>query len=192
MKNPRSTTLAKYWKPSLELALLILFWAGTAAAQTTYAAIDLGTLGGTFSDTGGVNNKGQTVGGATVTGDTAIHAFLWNNGLMTDLGTLGGPNSFANAVSNTTGAVGLSDISTSPGNPNLCFEEFVSTTNQCHAFLWQNGVMRDLGTLGGASSSVTGDGVNSRGQVVGSAETPNPDPTNPPARHFTPSSGKGA
>src|SRR5439155_18612513 len=38
-----------------------------------------------------------------------------------------------------------------------------------HAFLWQAGVMTDLGTLGGLNSVAYG--INHLGQVVGSAET---------------------
>jgi probable HAF family extracellular repeat protein len=180
----KSRTLTCIAAITLFAAMAVLVQLAAQQKAASYTVTDLGTLGGTFSDTGGVNNQGQAVGGSTVIGDTAIHAFLWNKGVISDLGTLGGPNSFANAVSNTTGAVGLSDISNSPGNPNLCFEEFVNTTNQCRAFLWQNGVMSDLGTLDGASSTVLADGVNSRAEVVGGAETAIPDPNNPPYQIF--------
>jgi probable HAF family extracellular repeat protein len=49
--------------------------------------VDLGTLGGTSSFADGINNLGQVVGDAlTETGDD--HAFLWENGKMTDLNDL--------------------------------------------------------------------------------------------------------
>jgi probable HAF family extracellular repeat protein len=50
--------------------------------------------------------------------------------------------------------VGYSAIAGSPGNP--------TTT---HAFLWQAGTMRDLLTLGGASSDAVA--INAAGQVTG-------------------------
>ena len=39
-----------------------------------------------------------------------------------------------------------------------------------HAFLWSNGTMTDLGTLGGLYSGATG--INDNGQVTGSAHIP--------------------
>jgi probable HAF family extracellular repeat protein len=58
-----------------------------------YTVTFLGTLGGTFSQPFGMNNKGEVNGVSTLPGDQNAHAFLWRNGVMTDLGTLGGPNS---------------------------------------------------------------------------------------------------
>ena len=36
-----------------------------------------------------------------------------------------------------------------------------------HAFLWEDGVMQDLGTLGGAFTFSVAGSINNRGQVVG-------------------------
>jgi probable HAF family extracellular repeat protein len=57
------------------------------ARANSYTVIDLGTLGGNQSQAAAINPTGQVVGNSlTATGQT--HAFLWDNGKMTDLGTL--------------------------------------------------------------------------------------------------------
>jgi probable HAF family extracellular repeat protein len=77
-----------------------------------------------------------------------------------DLGTLGGTFSSANGISNSGW---VSGISTLPGDTVV------------HAFLWRNGVMTDLGTLGG-SNSLTFFKPNDSGDLGGGAETSTPDP----------------
>ncbi len=174
MKVIDQTTLEKYWKLSFGLATLVLLCLKTAIAQTTYTVTDLGTLGGTFSFAGGLNNKALVEGASTLLGDTEIHAFLWSKGVMTDLGTLGGPNSLAISAPNESGeAAGFAETSTpDPNGEDGCGS---GTHLICLPFLWQNGVMTSLPTLGGNNGHAIS--VNNRGQVVGAAEITTPDPT---------------
>jgi probable HAF family extracellular repeat protein len=76
--------------------------------------VDLGTLGGTFSEAIAVNARGQVVGGSNTIGDTASHAFSWTaGGGMVDLGALpGGNQSGARAVNARGQVVGESFTST--------------------------------------------------------------------------------
>src|SRR5215472_16613127 len=87
-----------------------------AKPPVRYTLTDLGTLGGTFSQAFGVNNKGWVVGYSTTAGDVGLHAFLWRDGVMPDLGTLGGsdslPYSLALSINNRGEMVGFSETST--------------------------------------------------------------------------------
>jgi probable HAF family extracellular repeat protein len=55
--------------------------------------IDLGTLGGTWVYTNGINDSGQIVGQGGTVGDAATHAFLHSDSIMYDLNTLIDPSS---------------------------------------------------------------------------------------------------
>lgn len=73
-----------------------------------------------------------------------------------DLGTLGGSSSHATAINDAGQVAGLS----------------MTADGSAHAFLWQGGVIRDLGTLPGDVESAA-FGLNNHGQVVGrSARVP--------------------
>src|SRR5689334_18024947 len=73
-------------------------------AATKYTVIDLGGLAGSKSAQAvAINNVGQIVG------KSANHAFLWENGVLTDLGTLGGHVSSANAINDLGQVVGESE-----------------------------------------------------------------------------------
>jgi probable HAF family extracellular repeat protein len=139
-----------------------------AVLWTNGAIRNLGTLGGNESVAFGLNNRGQAVGFALNTipdsftnvfafGATQAHAFLWQYGLMQDLGTLGGPDSVA-FVANERGQVAGQSFTNSTPNGTTG----VPTMDP---FLWEDGKMLDLGTLGG-TFSVTND-LNNSGQVVG-------------------------
>jgi probable HAF family extracellular repeat protein len=148
------------------------------AAKPGYTISDLGTLGGTASVGNGINNKGWVTGEANLEGDKIGHAALWRRGAkILDLGTLGGLNSFVGfPVNDDRGLiVGTAETSTAdPLGENFCGE---GTTLICLGFLWQNGVMTPLPTLGGNNGQATG--VNNRGQMVGFTETSTPDPSCP-------------
>jgi probable HAF family extracellular repeat protein len=141
-----------------------------------YAITDLGTLGGTFSQAGGLNNRGSVAGFSTPPGDQVVHAFLWQRGVFTDLGTLGGPNSFTfedYPLNDRDMVSGFSETSTpDPNGEDVCGQ---GTNLICLPFVWRRGVLTALPTLGG-NNGIASE-INNRGQVVGVAEKTTPDVT---------------
>lgn len=162
---------------------------GATRKQIHYKVINLGTLGGSSSNGfGGPNNRGWVTGDANLTGDQTEHAFLWRDSVMTDLGTLGGLNSSVSfPVADDRGLItGVAQTATvdplgefwgssltcgTAAQPVIC-EGF---QNLERGFVWQDGVMTALRTLGGNNGAALG--VNNRGQVVGVAETATQDPS---------------
>ena len=141
-----------------------------------YAVADLGTLGGTFSIAFGINDKGQIDGLSTTPGDQVTHGFFLENGVMTDMGTLGGPNSQALfGPGEPFQATGLAEN----GIPDPNGEDFcgLGTNLVCLNFVWQNGVMTPLSTLGG--NNAQGSDINAQGQIAGIAENSIADPNCP-------------
>ena len=140
-----------------------------------YKLINLGTLGGGFSEGVGINNGGAVSGYSTLPGDSVVHGFFWHKGLMTDLGTLGGPNSFAPEewAPNERGEVaGLSDTSAlDPNVENFCglFNFLTGDPYICRPFVWRHGVLTALPTLGGNNGAALA--INNRGQLAGVSET---------------------
>jgi probable HAF family extracellular repeat protein len=99
-----------------------------------------------------------------------IRAVLWKQGHIIDLGTLdGGYESVAHAVNSKGQLVGLS-LNTIP-DPNSMIGSFYGIGfQQTRAFIWQDGVMQDLGTLGTGTNAIALL-INERGQVVGDSYT---------------------
>jgi probable HAF family extracellular repeat protein len=135
----------------------------------------LGTFGGASSAAWSVNDAGEVVGAAAnnvpdtfansfVDYDpfpypvsTEVHAFLWHDGVLDDLQTLGGPDSSATFLNDRGEVVGVSFVD---GTPN-------STTGlpTLDPFLWKDGKMKDLGSLGGTLGWASG--INNAGHVIG-------------------------
>ena len=158
-------------------ASILLTTLAVGQPSPRYTVVDLGTLGGTFGLAYGINDKGQVDGFANLPGDKTQHAFVFAKGMMTDLGTLGGPNSQSYAgPSEALQAAGLAETATSdPNGEDFCG---FGTHLICLGFLWQNGVMTPLSTLGGNNSSA--DEINDEGVAGGWAETSTIDPNCPP------------
>ncbi len=148
--------------------------------------MNLGTFGGNHSAAFGINNQDEVVGFALnavpdpfslfelqilgSSNGTQTRAFLWQNeqfgrhddngeaaNHLQDLGTLGGPDAWAVYVNERGEVAGFSYTNSTP-NPITKFPTQ-------DPFLWRNGRMIDLGTLGGTFGLPTG--LNNRGQVIG-------------------------
>jgi probable HAF family extracellular repeat protein len=137
-----------------------------AVVWQTGQIIDLGTLGGGYESTANdINNRGQVVGASQNTipdpfgyGGVQLRAFLWQNRAMQDLGTLGAGNDAVASLTNERGqVVGWSYTNSTP-NPSTG----IPTQDP---YLWANGTMLDLGSLGGTVGAP--NALNNRGEVAG-------------------------
>ncbi len=117
-------------------------------------------LGGTRSNVAYViNNRGQIAGKVRSADGTTYVAALWQpDGTLTNLGIL--PGDYA------AFATGINNLGQVVGN------NFDSSFNWSHGFIWQNGVMTDLNTLIPADSNlfvISASNINERGQISGMA-----------------------
>jgi probable HAF family extracellular repeat protein len=143
--------------------------------------IDVGALpAGPNSEAFAVNESLQVVGwadGAASKADSNVrcetvsaldsHAFLWRRGRLTDLGTLGGKTSLGFAPNNRATIAGISQIqAVDPNGFVACGGHPGSQI--VRAFLYEDGKMTDLGTLGGYDSAA--DTINDSGQVGGGSD----------------------
>jgi probable HAF family extracellular repeat protein len=149
---------------------------------------DLGSLPGTNgSAVSVINGRGSIAGFSQngqidpLTGSPEAEAVLWKSNEIVPLGTLGGNESLAIGLNDHSQVVGVAANSV-PDN----FSMF-GWGVQSRAFLWEKGLLQDLGTLGGPDAG-PGPGIgnpnifgticiNDRGQVAGASYTNStPDP----------------
>ena len=146
---------------------------------------NLGTLGGDWAIAFGINKRGQIVGGSFLASGE-LHAFRWEDGVMTDLGTLGGTSSVAQPLLPAScnlgphpGAfggtlVGTFSLANGINNRGQVVGRSIAASGADHAFLWHKGAMADLNDLIPGSSGwllVEAAGINSAGEIVGFGTT---------------------
>jgi probable HAF family extracellular repeat protein len=132
--------------------------------------IDMGSFGGGEGAGSEANNHGQVVGFAqNNTKDpfgmfdfgTQTRAFLWEKGVpLRDLGTLGTGNDASAVFINDRGQIAGVSYTNTTANPT-------TELPTQDPFFWDNGMMLDLGTLGGVFGVPAA--LNSHGQVAGNS-----------------------
>ncbi len=167
--------------------------------QNSYSITNLGSLGDYNSQANSINNPGQVVGESLPVNDSYPHVFLWENGMMKDLGRPNNrPYHYVTSINDSDQLVGTS-FAVYRGQPHYIMAFFwengeltafdnqytqaysINNSGQVagvfesannpsgYASLWENGVVINLGTLGGTYSIA--HSINNSSQVVGSSST---------------------
>lgn len=173
------------WATTIALGCL-----GNAFAQQSYKITDLGVNNSkdNFSMAMGLNNRGWaenmdgTVNPPENSTSTTVargRAVIGIYGINIDLGTLGNRdgNSWINwgGINDRGEAVGMSETANpDPNGEDICL---FGTHLTCVPFLWRDGHMSGLPTLGGNNGQASA--INNRGEVAGFAEDGAVDSTCP-------------
>jgi probable HAF family extracellular repeat protein len=188
--------LGNFW--ILCVTTIVLGSFSNVFAQRSYKITDLGVNKSTdnFNMVMGLNNQGwaENMDGvlnppitSTSTTIASGRAVININGVNIDLRTLGGKNSWTNygGINDRGEAVGLSETSVpDPDGEDFCA---FGTKLTCRGFLWRDGHMMALPTLGGNNGQASA--INNRGQIVGISETTAPDsgcPSSKPGKIISP------
>jgi probable HAF family extracellular repeat protein len=180
--------LRNFWIPWV--AVIVLGCCSEAVAQSNYKITDLGINNSkdNFSMAMGLNNQGwaENMDGTVNPPETSLfttvargRAVISIYGFNIDLGTLGKPgaNSWINwgGINDRGEAVGQSETADpDPNGEDICG---FGTHLTCVPFLWRDGHMSALPTLGGNNGQASA--INNRGEAVGFAEDGAVDSTCP-------------
>lgn len=165
----------------LSIGLIAVLIPSVLAAQggrksARYIVTDLGTLGGDYSFSYGLNNAGIVSGGAATANQTDFVSqtgFLSYRGQIINVGTLGGPacpncSSEAGGPNAAGSAPVISETATlDPNKEDFCG---FGTNLQCLGAIYKNGSLIPLAPLAGGNNSQA-YWTNKGGETVGFSET---------------------
>jgi len=118
---------------------------------------DLGAPAGGRSTGMAINALGVVAGTITLSDGSETRGAIFSNGQITELGSFGGSLSQARAINDAGQVVGYSALASADPNVTLA-----------HAFMYDGGVLHDLGSFAGRQFTLATD-INNRGQIVGLA-----------------------
>jgi probable HAF family extracellular repeat protein len=153
--------------------------------------VDIGTLGGTYSEGTGINDQNEIAGVSSVAGSSLNHVFLYAQGHMRDLGGVAG-ESFINAAINNRGEI-VATATNSAGTESSfiyrghSFEKiplvaaglnnsghiagsYTAANGSSHAALYRDGRLIDLNVLVDPSLNflTNAGGISDNGNIVAS------------------------
>lgn len=154
------------------------------------------TLGGTWSTALAINELGQVVGTSQISGDASYHGFIYDKGTITDIGSIypndinnlgqvvgyysteiNGNSTVRSFIYSNGSVTDLSTISSDPraqswANGINDFGQVVGSANTMyvgsgfHAYLYSDGVMEDIDTIGPYHEQSEAWVINNRGVVL--------------------------
>lgn len=128
----------------IAVSLVVALLCSPSSASIRYRAVDLGAMGEDESYGVAINNAGQIVGRLETRLGVGRGSFLWENGSMRNIGSY-----WAYDINNLGQVVG----------------NYEQTANRGYVVLWQDGIERGLGFMGGSITKVCH--INDNTQIVG-------------------------